>query len=109
MKLIKTMGFMLIFSMSVTAEEELADAPLPPDLPDPIESGQALEPEVTIIRKEDKTIEEYRINGHLYKVKVTPVLGPPYYMYDRDGDGTFDPIDQYEGTAVPQWVLFEWD
>ena len=30
------------------------------------------EPDVTIVQKGDKTVEEYRVNGFLYAVKVTP-------------------------------------
>lgn len=85
------------------------DVPSPPDLPDPVESGQALEPEVTIIRKDDATITEYRINGNLYKVKVVPFVGRPYYLIDRDGDGVMEGRSSiYDDIIVPQWVLFSW-
>jgi hypothetical protein len=38
-----------------------------------------LEPQVTIVKKETETREEYRIKGKLYMVKVTPAVGKPYY------------------------------
>ena len=85
----------------------LEPVPEPPELPDPLETGENIEPEVTIIRKEDAVIEEYRINGQLYMVKVTPFVGPAYYMKDLDGNGIMDQTRyELEDPTVPQWVLF---
>ena len=91
-------------------EEEFAEAPLPPDLPDPLESGQPIEPEVTIIRRDDATIEEYRLNGRMYMAKITPKIGKPYYLIDKDGDGQMEARSSmiYDDFVVPQWVLFSW-
>jgi Protein of unknown function (DUF2782) len=91
-------------------EEEFADAPLPPDLPDPLESGQPIEPEVTIVRRGDATIEEYRLNGRMYMAKITPKIGKPYYLVDKDGDGRMEARMStiYDDFVVPQWVLFSW-
>lgn len=84
--------------------------PPPPDIPEPIRSGEPIEPEVTIIQKKDSTVEEYRMNGNLYMVKVTPAVGAPYYLMDRDGDGMMEFRTSKLGNdlVVPQWVLFEW-
>ena len=84
--------------------------PPPPDIPEPIQSGEAIEPEVTIIQKNDSTVEEYRMNGNLYMVKITPTAGVPYYLIDRDGDGMMEFRTSKLGNdvVVPQWVLFEW-
>jgi len=91
------------------SEEEYAPAPEPPVLPDPVESGQALEPEITIIRGDDATITEYRVNGNLYKVKVVPAIGPAYYLIDHNGDGIMEGRTSiYNDIIVPQWVLFSW-
>ena len=94
------------------AQGGLEDVPEPPRLPEQVESGEAmeLEPQVTIIHKEDATIEEYRINGRLYMAKITPVVGPSYYLVDRDGDGQFESRvnDIYNDMPVPQWVLLTW-
>ena len=84
-----------------------------PDVPPPparVESGEPLEPDVRIIRKKDATIEEYRINGNLYMIKVIPVIGPPYYLMDQDGDGRMETnmSELRENFVVPQWVLFSW-
>jgi len=68
------------------------------------------EPEVVIRKRGKNMVEEYRINGRLYKVKVTPDIGPPYYMMDTDGDGIMDQRHDKLGGAMstPQWVLFSW-
>lgn len=112
MKRITTLLVCFLFSAVVSAqdEEDFAPVPAPPDLPDPLESGQPIEPQVTIIRKEEAVIEEYRMNGRMYMVKVTPSVGKPYYLVDRDGDGQMESrmSEIYEDFNVPQWVLFSW-
>jgi len=90
-----------------------ADEPVPviesPDLPNIVESGEAIEPQVTIIRQEDKIIEEYRINNNLYMVKITHITGMTYYLIDHDGDGKLDVRkDELDDVIVPQWVLLTW-
>ncbi len=105
---------LLLITITATAEqgpvEDFAAAPEPPELPDPLQSGQAIEPQVTIIRKEDATIEEYRLDGRLYMTKITPAAGPSYYLVDRDGDGQMETrmSEIYDDFIVPQWVLFSW-
>ncbi len=92
-----------------TTPAGLQPAPEPPQLPDPLETGESIEPQVTIIRKDDAVIEEYRINGALYMVKVTPDTGPAYYLIDNDGDGRMDTRrSDMEDVIVPQWVLLTW-
>ncbi len=88
--------------------EALPEPPPPP--PDVVQSGEPLEPEVTIIKRKDATIEEHRANGHLYMIKVTPVFGKPYYLLDSDGDGVMETnmTEVYSDFVVPQWVLFSW-
>ena len=101
-----------VFAAGLAAEapsglDELP-APLPP--PDPVEHNEELAPEITIIQRKDATIEEYRLNGRLYMVKVTPIVGKPYYFVDRDGDGLMESrmSDLYNPLKVPQWVIFSW-
>ncbi len=89
---------------------DLAPAPEPPQIPEAVQSGEALGPEVTIIERKEETVREYRLNGQLYMVKITPSKGKPYYMVDTDGDGTLDTrqTDAKTDPSVPQWVLFSW-
>ncbi|WP_260294666.1 DUF2782 domain-containing protein [Sedimenticola hydrogenitrophicus] len=90
--------------------EESAPQPQSPDLPPKVESGEVLEPEVTIIESDRGTTEEYRINGRLYMVKITPITGPAYYLLDSDGDGELDVREEARpgNISIPQWVLFSW-
>ncbi len=89
--------------------ETLEAVPEPPELPPALVDGEAIEPDVTIIKRGENTIYEYRINGQLYMVKVQPVVGPPYYLVDRDGDGDFDSRSaDPDKLSVPQWILLRW-
>jgi hypothetical protein len=88
----------------------LEPVPEPPPIPDPVESGEVLEPEVRIIVRDDARIEEYRINNQLYMVKVTPRRGAPYYLVDTTGDGRLD-TRRHElepDFVAPSWILFRW-
>lgn len=78
--------------------------------PPPLTDEAVLEPDVTIRRRGEDTVEEYRLNGRLYMVKITPSIGPSYYLIDNDGNGLFDKQmgQVYEDFKVPQWVLFSW-
>lgn len=69
-----------------------------------------LEPDVRIIQRKDARVEEYRLDGQLYMVKVTPTVGPPYYLYDTTGDGTLDSRrnELDPGLVVPRWMIFRW-
>ena len=110
MKLAVNVMFFVFYCCVAQAQEEFQDALPPPDLPDPIQSGQPIEPEVTIIQTEEELIEEYRVNGTLYMVKVTPSVGPPYYLIDQDGDGKLESRTTRLGSdsAIQQWILFQW-
>ena len=72
------------------------------------ESDYTNEPEVTITRDGESTTEEYRINGQLYMVKVTPDGAPPYYLYkETEGSGWLRVEGISEPLIIPQWVIFE--
>jgi len=104
---------LILISTASLAEpgSEIAAVPEPPELPMPVQSGETLEPDITIIRKGKKTIQEFRKNGELYMVKIIPVAGPAYYLIDTNGDGNMDVrgSDLDKGTRINQWKLFEWD
>lgn len=86
-----------------------SEVPQPPVIPQPMVDGQSIEPEINIIQKEDRTIEEYRANGQLYMIKVTPNVGKPYYFIDTDGDGSLESKQfELQSDLVPNWVLFKW-
>ena len=80
----------------------------PPPPPAVMESDPALEPQVTIRREGERTIQEYRLKGKLYMMRVTPAHGRPYILIDHKGDGQFARQDNLDsGIRVPQWVLLE--
>jgi hypothetical protein len=86
----------------------LQPLPEPPPPPPGMEPDPALEPEVTIRRRGKETIEEFRIQGRLYMIKVTPAHGVPYYLIDENGRGDFTRRDSYDtGTRPPMWVIHQ--
>jgi hypothetical protein len=68
-----------------------------------------LEPTVTIKKIDEQQVEEFRIRGKLYMMRVTPKLGgKPYYLIDKDGSGHFEAGENYgSNVSVPQWVILE--
>lgn len=93
------------FSAAAQNQELPAIPPPPPEMQAFDEA--MFEPEVTIVKKEAATHEEYRHQGRLYMVKVTPAVGAPYYLIDNDGNGNF--IQQaHQQIKPPRWTLFRW-
>ena len=127
-----TVGYLFLYlvtgSVAVQAAEDVASPPkageqtqtdeavaAPPPLPDsaPLESDDSRnipQPEVNIIQRKDMQIEEYRVNGRLRYVKITPKKGKPYYLVDKDGDGELETRhDDLDGVPpVNEWILLEW-
>ena len=88
------------------AERQLQPIPEPPPPPPGFELDPSLEPQVTIQRRGTETIEEFRIRGRLYMVKVTPAHGVPYYLIDDAGKCEFTRRDELDTrTRVPMWVI----
>lgn len=59
------------------------------------DDAPSADPDVTIRTEGDKTIQEYRQNGFLYAIKVTPKNGKPYFLVRADGtDANFIRSDQ---------------
>lgn len=86
----------------------LQPVPEPPPPPPGFDLDPALEPQVTIQKRGSDTIEEFRINGRLYMVKVTPSHGVPYYLIDDVGRGDFVRRDNFDTrTRVPMWVIHQ--
>ena len=92
-----------------------AEAPPPPAMPEELIGHPDLseldefEPEVRIIRRGEDTIEEYRLNGRLYMVKITPARGRPYYLIDSDGSGVLNlRREALDPPEVVKWRIFSW-
>lgn len=80
-----------LFSLPLQAEEQ-------PQRPQ-VNPGNVPEGEVVITAGKSITLHEYRRDGQVYKVKVVPKKGRPYYLVDSNGDGNLDQM---------QWVLVSW-
>lgn len=96
----------LCFSANLYAEQQDEEKPKPDeDKVNPLENV-----DINIIKRDDKTIETYSINGLVYKVKVIPSSGPVYYLYDTNGDGSLETRSNRElsETTVQQWKIFQW-
>lgn len=86
---------------------DLQPIPEPPPPPEPLEGEVAVEPQITIIQRGEETVEEHRVNGKLYMIKVTPPHGTPYYLVDPKGDGGFvrQDLGGERSLSVPMWVI----
>ena len=79
---------------------------VPPPPPEIVPFDSALEPQVTIRKRDGDTVEEYRMSGRVYMLKVTPSHGVPYYLVDSQGDGNFNRMETLDDrTRVPMWIL----
>ncbi len=74
------------------------------------EAQQAMEPKVTIHTDKRGLVEEYRLNGALYMLKITPKHGLPYYLVDADGDGELESRrnELDPDVMIPSWMIFRW-
>ena len=105
---------MFLFAGSALAQDkpqlpkDLAPVPEPPPPPPGEELNPSLEPQITIRPTKEGQVEEFRIGGKLYMIKVTPKYGKPYYLVDNKGDGTFSRQESMDsGVRVPQWVIHQ--
>ncbi|MCL6556300.1 MAG: DUF2782 domain-containing protein [Burkholderiales bacterium] len=109
----RALPLLFFLTQAAIAEEralpkDLAPVPEPPPPPPGYELNPDLEPEVTIRQRGEEQVEEFRIGGKLYMMKITPRYGKPYYLVDDKGDGTFVRMDNLDsGTRVPRWVIHQ--
>ncbi|MFV0371509.1 MAG: DUF2782 domain-containing protein [Azonexus sp.] len=112
MRRLLSLACLLALPFATLAQQPGDAQPLPAVPPPPPEMepfDAALEPQVTIVRNEKETREEYRVNGKLYMVKVTPAVGKPYYLVDRQGDGVMLESDTNpHPVRPPMWIIHSW-
>ena len=106
--LIRLLSLLLLsgFSVAAFAAKPVPDKlePLPP--PPALNADTNDEPEVTIIKQTEQTVEEYRAGGRLYMIKIIPKVGKPYYLVDDQGDGKFARMESLDsGLRPPRWVI----
>lgn len=98
--------------LSMAVGTGMAADQTPPNLvpvPDgsPAAPNGPLEGQIRITQQGEQRVEEYRVNGKVYMLKVTPKGAPSYYLLDPDGDGAFDRVsDLNSQVKVPSWLLF---
>jgi hypothetical protein len=92
-----------VFAAQPAGLEPLEEVPPPPKV---IEGEPMDKPDITIRKKGEDTIEEYRIHGELYMMKVTPKSGVPYYLHKQEENGAWVNIGPNPPLSVPHWVLF---
>ncbi len=108
----KNLASLLIAAMLLPALAQAKDLPsnLQPleDIPPPSISAEDNpdEPVITIIKKQGETIEEYRVGGQLYMMKITPKHGVPYYLHREDQDGAWVNVGPNPPLSVPKWTIF---
>lgn len=97
----------LLAASSAFGQQRPADLqPLPEVPPPPPMVDNVPEPQVTIVKRGEDTVEEFRVNGKLYMMKVTPPHGKPYFLVDQKGDGNWSRQDNNDsGLRVPMWVI----
>lgn len=92
---------------SAYAADQVPSLPATVPPPPTLDAGDAVdEPQVTITKQTEQTVEEYRVGGKLYMIKITPKMGKPYYLVDDQGDGKFlrrEGLDS--GVRPPRWVI----
>jgi hypothetical protein len=108
-RLIIVLAFMLPM-LAIAADRTPPNLEPLPEVPPPpmgLDLDGVDEPEVTIIKREGETVEEYRINGELYMLKITPAHGVPYYLQKEDRNGGWSRFDgPGEPVIIPKWVIF---
>jgi hypothetical protein len=86
-----------------------APVPPPPPLPnDGFQEQDSLKADVIIRRGKTRVIEEYRINGQLYMVRVIPKNGKPYYIRYPEGENGRMIRRELDDIQTPYWKLFSW-
>ncbi len=118
-KIYQKLGLLFVVVAMQLPLVAIADAPKattqPPglqpleEIPPPTIAGEDQvtdEPQVTIVKKKGETIEEYRINGQLYMIKVTPAHGVPYYMHKEDQSGGWLMDGPSQPLSITKWTLF---
>ena len=98
-----------LLAVSAAAQQPpagLQPIPEPPPPPPGVQDDASLQPQITITHRGEDKVDEYRMNGKLYMLKVTPPHGVPYYLIDEKGDGKWSRQDSLDtGLRVPMWVI----
>jgi len=109
--LTRSLMFALMLALALSsgvhaAPVKLEPVPVIPPPPGMVQDP-SLEPQITILQRGHDRVEEFRVRGKLYMLKVTPPHGTPYYLLDPTGNGQFLRMNEITpNLLVPLWVLF---
>ncbi|WP_018936396.1 DUF2782 domain-containing protein [Thioalkalivibrio sp. ALJ24] len=115
----------LMFATGPALAQDFEDTPPPPDMPDEAEGDEPAPPpvlddrarqlqeleeaDIIIMERDGETRREYRVDGDLVIVEVTPAAGPTYYLVDVTGEGDLQRRDDLSpGFVPPRWRILEW-
>ena len=107
-------GLLLALPLRTMAEDlQLEPLPEPPPIPEEMSLEESLEPELRVIRSDDKVVTQYVVEGVVRAVKVEhdDTALPPYYLVDTDGDGRLDRrsgISDEQERLLAHWILVSW-
>ena len=94
-------------SFAIAADPSRAEVPRPPEMSSKPYNDE-LEPTVTIKTEGDREVEEYRVRGRLFALRVKVKGAPAYWLVDMDGSGRMLPGQGIGPTiSVPKWVITE--
>lgn len=94
---------------SPSDQKNLEPLPTVPPPPPGVNLDADLEPQVTITKRGEDQVEEFRVNGQLYMLRVTPVNGPTYYLVDEEGKGSWARRDTIgPNVQPPMWLIKSW-
>ena len=82
-----------------------ACATVDPNAPPPVPANAA---ESTRTEATGDVVTEYRVNGALAMVRISPKRGPVYYLVDSDGDGHLDVTPHGTRDTPVYFKLYEW-
>ena len=107
MRLITILFLSCLCAGAYAADQPALSDPQSVPPPPPLDANEPVdEPQVTITKQTEQTVEEYRANGRLYMIKVIPKVGKPYYLVDDRGDGKFARQESLDsGIRPPRWVI----
>ncbi|MGH8618781.1 MAG: DUF2782 domain-containing protein [Burkholderiales bacterium] len=101
-----------LMALPVSAQRppNLEPIPEPPLGPVPVNpNDSSLEPQVTIRQQGEDTVEEFRLNGQVYMIRVVPKNGPPFYLQAPPGGGAISRgVDTGPEVRPTMWNVFSW-
>lgn len=98
---------LLLATSLVASLTAYADTPAVVPPPPPMQAAAIAgpEPTVNVFQNGPDTVEEFRMNGKLYMVKVSPQGAPAYYLVDNEGKGSLQRVSPNKPPLTPSWVM----